>query len=1024
MKLKGPNISGIISALASGDSHNQENARKAFDQLTMASASSLYLEKRAGDRGISQVPGLGMSDDDFRNYAITTTNNKLTLQSVLKTLEVFFGPDLTRGHLTSTMDGPYHLRANDTLQIEVDKMYSVEVHFVSSDFRIMSAATAEEVAIAITKAFRLQALEAYALAVENPITGGAQVKIYSSAIGLGASIQIVGGRAQNVLQFPQPIPIVVTPGDVWSVDITEVDRAVYTVVSHAETDLMLLEEGDIANIYGTGFGADNRGSFVVTNVDIVDVGGVLEQSFEVVNPSASAMADVDVFTSQDLFFFRPQIGSPQASGIRGVLAAATKPEIVNAIYPATTRVVGRRPGLASYLLDNEPVEISSDSMVKLLDGVVTVSTGAPHNLMAGQTIQIQNSVPSIQLPPITPGTVISPQVATTDITPAAHWHTINDISWVVESYGHTYIELEDGSILRMGGTSMGSDSDTNMRLTVTPTDPPVIEYGQLQYVLQWGFREALPVSTRGHAVVRLRLGPNKGKVLVLGGTAGLAMNHLYDPDTNLWEPSGIMNFNGAARCETLSVQNLLPHVPWLHLFIGADDASIQRSQALFEGGGSMVNLPAELDYRGYGHRLARIDGGIMIIGGREVEPITGIFLNPYDRVDTYDGNSVTVAASRLTYARYDFGVTTLPNGDVMVVGGKGRNLRNETTNRALDEVELYDKTLGFWRPCGRLAEARIDPVVSYLAATNTVMVAGGEDVAGNLIGTVEFYDVATGRWTRGHENLELYCSTRSPYIEFGDGFILAQTGLDGIVERREVNLFLPGAIERSVGKLNTESKVSNVIDATTFTLEPEDNPLSLNKYSDYRGGQIIPLQAQMHGGDWVGPILVDTKKGLGLTSTETLSTQDIDKGTQRTSLTVDDASTFPDEEGWLVLGFGHEYSTYPVRYLGRMSPTELRLDYRFKFPHSVPTGSTVTLLSQKGIWTPDAPEDLGLTYLTDSALGRRAAQQTLESILAAGIELQSTVVYPGDAGLGNEGWPEDGPKVSDKLYIWGEGDDY
>lgn len=97
------------------------------------------------------------------------------------------------------------------------------------------------------------------------------------------------------------------------------------------------------------------------------------------------------------------------------------------------------------------------------------------------------------------------------------------------------------------------------------------------------------------------------------------------------------------------------------------------------------------------------------------------------------------------------------------------------------------------------------------------------------------------------------------------------------------------------------------------------------------------------------------------------------------------------------------------------------LDPAYTFKNSHEIGTDMTLLSDTKAYEPRPDgSDYGV-YLTGTADGRKFAQELIESITAAGINLQIIIVYPNDIGLGNEGGSDsiDQPPTSDKVNIWG-----
>ena len=155
---------------------------------------------------------------------------------------------------------------------------------------------------------------------------------------------------------------------------------------------------------------------------------------------------------------------------------------------------------------------------------------------------------------------------------------------------------------------------------------------------------------------------------------------------------------------------------------------------------------------------------------------------------------------------------------------------------------------------------------------------------------------------------------------------------------------------------------------------------------------------------------------------ESTLTQSLVRNRQYQTLSVVDATVFPDEAGYVVIGFGHEDAIGPLRYFGRISNTELSIDFVTKMSASMPVGRSVTLLAQKGPFNPADASDLGAFYLTASSSGRVGAEAAVKENLSSGAAVNVTVTYPNDVGLGNAGRPATGVKPSDKIAVWGGND--
>src|SRR6266851_3120989 len=180
-----------------------------------------------------------------------------------------------------------------------------------------------------------------------------------------------------------------------------------------------------------------------------------------------------------------------------------------------------------------------------------------------------------------------------------------------------------------------------------------------------------------------------------------------------------------------------------------------------------------------------------------------------------------------------------------------------------------------------------------------------------------------------------------------------------------------------------------------------------------------PFRAQTSLVNIPGPYIWDPNSGAAVTAIESTTTGVINAGQQLQLLNLVSAAAFPDQVGYVIFGYATALQTLPVKYIGRASPTSLIIDFSFRFPQNLPVGTKVTFLNNLGGFVPTVANKVGSLYITASAAGRVAAQASIQAAVAAGVGVNITIVYPGDRGLGAEGFPATGKKISDKVFVWG-----
>jgi hypothetical protein len=287
--VKGKMIDGVLSGFASGDQSNANNVILMKDQLFIASATHRYLQNLLSGIGVIKPVNVGIDDDSFRELAIKQTNTKLVTNVFLDVLETFYGADAVKASAISTKTEGYKLEDGMTLIILADKQTKpLTITFTAKDFTNIAHATADEICAVISRFAFNAAYPIVAITEVDKVLDLRYVKVRSLTKGPNSAITIVGGSAQNVLQFLAPSPAQSKDGTEYAVSFVG-QYVRFTWVAGPDPALQFLNAGDTVNIYGPSVLEINRGTFTVENAQ----GGAVNDSFfEILNPIFKAQANV------------------------------------------------------------------------------------------------------------------------------------------------------------------------------------------------------------------------------------------------------------------------------------------------------------------------------------------------------------------------------------------------------------------------------------------------------------------------------------------------------------------------------------------------------------------------------------------------------------------------------------------------------------------------------------------------------------------------------------------------------------
>ena len=322
--LKGPAVDAVLNSLAIPSAYLINNIQAVNDSLYVVTAQGNYLNLLLANYGIERDPTIGLSDEIFRTIGIQVKNRKQVRDLINNILDAIFGDEFSKATSSSQNFEPYALQDGDTLIINFDGSTTNIITFHTSQFTNIAAATAQEVADAIS--IGLSNLGVFGSAVPKNDGNGNYVELVSNTIGASSSVTVLGGRAQNVLLFPASVPAAGNFSTQWTITLVPGGNLKFTWTGGGDPGLGDIEPMQYVNIFGGGFtSSDNQGTFTIV---AAQGGAVGVAFFEISNPTGSPGIVVQG-TDTAIQFFTP---------VRETILSKTN---YAAVYQATTLVIKR-----------------------------------------------------------------------------------------------------------------------------------------------------------------------------------------------------------------------------------------------------------------------------------------------------------------------------------------------------------------------------------------------------------------------------------------------------------------------------------------------------------------------------------------------------------------------------------------------------------------------------------------------------------------------------------------------------------
>ena len=285
-------------------------------------------------------------------------------------------------------------------------------------------------------------------------------------------------------------------------------------------------------------------------------------------------------------------------------------------------------------------------------------------------------------------------LALTDVPPPTNWN--------LDCAGHSF--LPDGRLLVAGGTLQFNPLLGSKRAALF--DP---------YSEQWVPIEDMDDGRWYPTNVTL---PD-GRIVTMSGVDGTT--GALNPDIERWDPNGSSNWD-------LIGQRLMPDYPNLHImptglvFRSGPDSQTETFNPATYAWTPVATTNSSARYEAPSVLLPPTLNRVMLIGGY-VEP-SGTPTNSAEIIDLASPTPVWTIAPHMQSRRFQHNAVLLPDGKVLVVGGR-RNAPGGTADSVM-VPEIFDPATSTWDPVAPHQVARMYHSTALLLPDGRVLAAGGD----------------------------------------------------------------------------------------------------------------------------------------------------------------------------------------------------------------------------------------------------------------------------------------------------------
>jgi hypothetical protein len=1066
-------LSGILESIEQGDKIIQEQSRFAFDQYFVTSATGDYLTTRAGDQGVPRIPKLGINDSSFSTLATNVINNKLTSDSISSILECMYGTSSVSAYVETALAEPYQLFHNADLGIQLNNVnYTYIVNL--NDFTNPINVSALELTCNLNLFFEKHNIPAKA---EKTLSN--KIRIYNKTKASNSTVSIIKGTLQPYLQFDTPVFGNLTfeqaSTQVWGLTNPRTGIVRFTQTS-GTLNFSRLMKNDYVTITGTEFPEELTDSWTITAVNYTFTPSMtcwfeIESDY-VISPTYSSVSQV---YQKSLYFFRPVKKRVQDDILWSSVTQIGGKSKVS--IPATSRAVQRNRFNATYL---KPPFYTVPS-VSLTTPPSSRATRLLQNYNNKRTVTVYNAslvnaavtsdgnlstIPTIAVGDtlLIDGSVNNGPTGsrnTTNLIPAAVVHAgVFSQGYVGEAFGNVQL----GWILG-GNKNIASIVDFDPK---TGIDCLRISYDSSNNELSFTSTNRFPELAKLFptcCIIKSDLHINE-----LFYTGGLSDWSTLTDDTTIYtNTGGSLSVQDCPESMTKSCATFLPGTEMVLVNGGlkADLSDSKDSSFMFnvnelmwyETAGTLINKRRD-------HQMVILDGGpnntsstnkwVLVVGGKQdalaLEGQTGPDVLPVgvpvNKCELLYVSPTTpllqsyVSTGSMGVGRYSFGMVKLPDNRVLVCGGIGYDPSYpvydtgvEEFNYELQSCEIYDPKTGQWSPASSMLHAHSHCVCQYIPETNKVFVYGGYSSS-----VIEYLDLETMSWHVSDYLLNNPVAIGTPIQTkwcpalIGGGYYNTTTDVftlnNNVLSGSNWNIIRPidfPEYSRYDG-LNGEWRVES------YDQNEDTWTLSSNSLGDYTNTDVAwsdpslvtstikfnLIKSVPYTSDPSTSYIFDKSQPFSIGKQRLLLNQDIKKGISYNKISVI-SGAFELTEGYLLFNYGYQNQAGPVKFFTTTNDNTIVIDANFKFRYDIDSGTVINILYQRALF--ESNEAVNGFWVTASNAGRTAAIDFIKTVSAAGIDQDITTRYPGDRGLGNEGYPtKENYKINEIAVCFGQDD--